>query len=144
MRFGQSCIRHTGKRSVGNILVAVETGNFFGNICKMFKIIAERRYDYRIALNLYVDSFKNCSLVVSTDVNTDEAVDPFGQERKRSLQFIRLIAVNDAVYHITGVKKLNQFKRTHQSRHAVLRIELFFISSRSFGTKSELLRSNSC
>ena len=125
-----------------NVVIAVQTGNFFCNITHTGDIGAEVWNNDLAVFHFKTELVQICNLFLCRQINTEQGIDLLRLERKTLVLRAGGIDINDTVDNLAGAQHLNQLTGTIDCIHGHAGIQTLFKAAGCLGTHAELLRGN--
>ena len=121
----------------GDLIVAVESCHFFGNIGHQVQVGAERRNMNGATLHFNLQALQVADHILFGNVGAQQLVDLLGLQLQ-GLGLGNIVQhINGAIQHITGTQHLNQFAGALYSRQGHHRIDVLFELAGSIGTHTQ-------
>ena len=125
-----------------DVVVAVQTGNFFCNVTHTGDIGAEVWNNDLAVFHFKTELVQIRNLFLCGQIYTEQGIDLFRLERETLVFCAGSIDINDAVDNLAGAQHLNQLTGTIDCIHGHARIQTLLKAAGCLGAHAELLRGN--
>ena len=135
----QLCLCHTTDDRGRNVIVAVDSCHFLGNVCRTLQVDAEAGRNADIAVHMNFQRLKCLNHLLTGDIRAKEPVDPIRIEGNLCRLCSAVVHLNELCHRLASAQLFYQLHGTLQSAGASVRIQPLFVTCRSIGAHAQLL-----
>ena len=131
-------LRRAAQGGGGDLIVAVHTGYFLGDIGLLLQISAVAGNDALIAHHGDLQGTQRFHHLLTGEGDAEETVHPVGIEGDAAQGMVGVVDIDDAGNHLTGAQLLHQLQGAQQGAFAVHGVQTFFKAAGGFGAHPQL------